>query len=132
MKNHKWNMQDYKKQLLLPEERAMIHSVFKMPINTKSSGDGVELVLTGRIDGAVANELEVAIIQAIRGGAKILSINLAQASFICSAGLRVLLQYWRQMKGAGKQLVVTQPSAEIDSILEMTGFRDKMVESAKP
>jgi anti-sigma B factor antagonist len=103
-----------------------------MPIHTKSSGDGVELSLTGRVDGAMANELEVAIIEAIRGGAKCLSINLAQASFICSAGLRVLLQYWRQMKTAGKQLVVTEPSPEVDSILAMTGFRDKMVEGAKP
>lgn len=110
----------------------MLRVVFAMPIQTKSSEDGVELSLTGRVDGAMANELEVAIIEAIRGGAKLLSVNLSGATFICSAGLRVLLQYWRQMKTGGKQLVVSQPSPEVDSILAMTGFRDKMVEGAKP
>ena len=103
-----------------------------MPIISKPSGDGLELFVTGRVDGAMANELEVAIIEAIRGGAKTLSINLAQATFICSAGLRVLLQYWRQMKTTGKQLVVRQPSPEVDSILAMTGFREKMIEGGQP
>ena len=100
----------------------MFH-IITMPINTKPSGDGVELFLAGRVDGAMANDLEVAILEAIRSGAKILYINMAEATFLCSAGLRVLLQYWRQMKNGGKQFHVTSPSPEVDSVLTMTGFR---------
>jgi len=102
-----------------------------MPINTKTSGDGVELFLAGRVDGAMANELEVAVLEAIRGGTKTLYINMAEATFLCSAGLRVLLQYWRQMKGAGKQFIVTNPSPEVNSVLVMTGFREQMVEGGQ-
>ena len=102
-----------------------------MPINTKTNGDGVELFLAGRVDGAMANELEVAVLEAIRSGAKTLYINMAEATFLCSAGLRVLLQYWRQMKNGGKQLYVASPSPEVDSVLVMTGFREQMVEGSQ-
>lgn len=102
-----------------------------MPITTKNSGDGVELFVSGRVDGQLANELEVAVLEAIRGGAKTLYVNMAEASFLCSAGLRVLLQYWRQMKNGGKTLWVANPSPEVDSVLAMTGFREQMVEGAQ-
>jgi anti-anti-sigma factor len=106
--------------------------IITMPIDTKPSGDGVELFLAGRVDGAMANELEVAILAAIRTGARTLYINMAEATFLCSAGLRVLLQYWRQMKNGGKQFLVTNPSPDVNSVLAMTGFREQMVEGAQP
>ena len=102
-----------------------------MAINKKSVADGIELFASGRIDGAAANELEIAVIEAIRTGAKTIYVNLAEATFLCSAGLRVLLQYWRQMKTSGKALWVVSPASEVDSVLTMTGFRAQMVEGAE-
>jgi hypothetical protein len=64
-----------------------------MEIEKKTSGDSVELMLSGRIDGAAANELEVEVLAAIKQGVKAIFVNLAQATFLCSAGIRVLLQY---------------------------------------
>ena len=103
-----------------------------MPITKKSTAEGLELFVSGRVDGGAANELEIQILEAMRSGAKALYINLAEATFLCSAGLRVLLQYWRQMKNSGKALWVANPSPEVDSVLTMTGFREQMVEGAKP
>jgi anti-sigma B factor antagonist/stage II sporulation protein AA (anti-sigma F factor antagonist) len=102
-----------------------------MPITKKATADSLELFVSGRVDGAAANELEIEIIEAIRGGARTLYVNLADATFLCSAGLRVLLQYWRQMKQAGKALWVANPSSEADSVLAMTGFREQMVQGAQ-
>lgn len=93
-----------------------------MDIEKKTSGDSLEVMLSGRIDGAAANQLEVEVLAAIKHGAKAIFINLAQATFLCSAGIRVLLQYHRQMKNKGQKLLVTRPSAEVASALEMTGF----------
>jgi anti-sigma B factor antagonist/stage II sporulation protein AA (anti-sigma F factor antagonist) len=102
-----------------------------MPITKKATADSLELFVSGRVDGAAANELEIEILEAIRGGARTLYVNLADATFLCSAGLRVLLQYWRQMKQAGKALWVANPSSEADSVLAMTGFREQMVQGAQ-
>jgi len=104
----------------------------QMPITKKSSADIIELFVAGRVDGPAANELEIAVLDATRSGAKLVYVNLAEATFLCSAGLRVLLQYWRQMKNGGKALWVANPSPEVDSVLTMTGFRAQMVEGAQP
>src|ERR1051326_7522422 len=102
-----------------------------MAITKKISTETVELFVAGRIDGVAANELELVLLEAIRSGVKTIYVNLVEATFLCSAGLRVLLQYWRQMKNAGKVLWVANPSPETDSVLTMTGFRPQMVEGAK-
>lgn len=103
-----------------------------MPITKKADADTVELFVSGRVDGAAANELEIAILEVVRAGSKTLYVNFAEATFLCSAGLRVLLQYWRQMKNGGKTLWIANPSLEVDSVLAMTGFREQMVEGARP
>ena len=103
-----------------------------MAITKKTLPDSVELFVAGRVDGAAANELEISVLEATRGGAQTIYVNLSEATFLCSAGLRVLLQYWRQMKNSGKALWVANPSPEVDSVLTMTGFRAQMVEGTQP
>ena len=93
-----------------------------MEIEKKVTGDSYELMMSGRVDGTAANQLEVEVLAAIRAGAKAMYINLANATFLCSAGIRVLLQYHRQMKGKGCPFLVTRPSPDVASALEMTGF----------
>jgi anti-anti-sigma factor len=93
-----------------------------MDIQKTSFGDDLELLLAGRVDGAAANQLEIEVLDAMKRGAKGILVNLAQATFLCSAGIRVLLQYHRQMKGKGGKLLVTRPSPEVLVALEMTGF----------
>jgi len=93
-----------------------------MQIEKTISGDDWELTVPGRIDGIAANQLEVEVLAAMKQGAKAIYVNLAQATFLCSAGIRVLLQYHRQMKGKGLKFLVTRPSPEVASALEMTGF----------
>ena len=93
-----------------------------MEIEKKVTGESWELLMTGRVDGPAANQLEVEVLAAIRAGAKAIYINLATATFLCSAGIRVLLQYHRQMKGKGLIFLVSRPSADVAAALEMTGF----------
>jgi len=102
-----------------------------MEITKITKGDNWELMVPGRIDGAMANQLEVQVLAAIKGGAKEIFINLSQAEWMCSAAIRVILQYYRQMKNSGKTLLVTRPSAPVSEILEMTGFKDVIVEDSR-
>jgi anti-anti-sigma factor len=103
-----------------------------MEIKKTVSGTSWELMFFGRLDGALANQMEVEVLAAIRAGATEIYINLSQTEWICSAGIRVLLQYYRQMKSKGGKLLVTRPSPSVDSILDMTGYRNLIVEGAQP
>jgi len=93
-----------------------------MEIEKNITGENWELLMTGRVDGPAANQLEVEVLAALRQGAKAIYVNLANATFLCSAGIRVLLQYHRQMKGKGLSFLVSRPSADVAAALEMTGF----------
>ena len=93
-----------------------------MEIEKRIAGESVELLLPGRIDGAAANQLEVEVLAAIKQNFTSIYVNLAQATFLCSAGIRVLVQYHRQMKAKGRKLLVVRPSEEVAAALEMTGF----------
>ena len=99
-----------------------------MSIQKNILGEDYELVVQGRVDGALANALEVEVLGAVKAGAKNIYVNFASASFLCSAAIRVVMQYHRQMKNQGKKLLISRVSPEVDSILEMTGFRDLIVE----
>ncbi len=99
-----------------------------MEITKNTKGDNWELMVPGRIDGVAANQLEVEILAAIKAGAKEIFINLSRAEWMGSAAIRVILQYYRQMKSNGKVLLVTRPSPGINEILEMTSFMDVIVE----
>lgn len=99
-----------------------------MQIQQVITGESHELLVTGRIDGEGANQLEEQILKAIRSGAKTIYVNLNGATFLCSAGLRVLLQYWRQMKNNQNCLLATRPSPEVDAVLGTSGFREMIVE----
>jgi anti-anti-sigma factor len=101
-----------------------------MPIRKNISGSSHELIVSGKIDGAAANEMELAVLTAIKAGAQEVFLNLSD--FICSAGIRVIMQYFRQMRTAGKKLLVTRPSPPVDAILDMTGFKGMVVEGAGP
>ncbi len=102
-----------------------------MQITKVISGDTYEFSVQGRIDGAAANQLEVEILAAVKAGAREIFVNLAHSDFICSAGLRVLLQYFRQMKNQQKTLRVVKPSPNIEAVLDMSGFKSLIVEHAK-
>jgi anti-anti-sigma factor len=99
-----------------------------MEIRNTITGDTHELLISGRIDGEGANKLEEEILKTMRAGAKTIYVNLSGATFICSAGLRVLLQYWRQMKNSQRALLATRPSPEVDAVLATSGFREMIVE----
>jgi anti-anti-sigma factor len=93
-----------------------------MAIGKKITSDTVEFLMSGRVDGEAANQLEIEVIEAINQGAKAIFVNLAEATFLCSAGIRVLLQYHRKMKGQGKSLQVAHAAPQVVAALELAGF----------
>jgi anti-sigma B factor antagonist len=99
-----------------------------MNIQKTAQGDTHELLVSGRIDGEGANQLEVALLATIAAGAKHITVELSEATFLCSAGLRALLQYWRQMQNKGGSLHVTNPSPEASTLLNTSGFKDMLIQ----
>jgi anti-anti-sigma factor len=100
-----------------------------MAITRNISGESCELLVQGRIDSPTAGAMEVELLSLTRQPLKVINVNLSGSDYICSAGIRVLLQTYRQMRNQGKRFVVTKPSPEIESILDLTGFKEQLVEA---
>ena len=92
-----------------------------MNITFKKSGD-VEIVeIEGSIDSKTAPELQQSILNVIAATSKII-LDMTKVAFVSSAGLRVLLMVYRQLKGKDGKIVLVGVSDEIKDVMFMTGF----------
>ena len=66
-----------------------------MDIKQHQTGAVLSLVLAGRLDSAGANHLDAELAAVVRGGGRDLRLDLAGVSFLSSAGIRILLTYYR-------------------------------------
>src|SRR5262245_51051080 len=93
-----------------------------MEIIKTQKGEVLELRLRGRLDASWADHVGKAIDDAIRAGSHRIELNFVQVEYLSSAGLRLLLHYYKQLKAIQGSLSVTQPSGGAYEILKMAGF----------
>src|SRR6185295_15655264 len=95
-------------------------------------GEGrLELQLKGRFDANWADHVGNAIELAIRAGQHHIDVDLAQVPYASSAGIRVLVKYFKRLNGVGGGLRVVRPTDAVLSILQLSGF-DSMLVAAAP
>src|ERR1041385_878390 len=99
-----------------------------MDIRKVQHRDSVELVAAGRLDEYWASHLASVIDEAIRGGAHRLRLNMAAVTYLSSAGIRILLQYYKQLQEIQGSFAVTEPSVFVRKILDMTRLSGILIE----
>ncbi len=92
-----------------------------MNITFKKSGDVEIAEIEGSIDSKTAPELQQSILDVIKSTSKII-LDLTKVGFVSSAGLRVLLMVYRQLKGKDGKILLVGVSEEIRDVMFMTGF----------
>ena len=103
-----------------------------MEITKSGSSTKRTLVVKGKLDAywsdALSKELDVA----VREGAEYVTLDLGGVDFISSAGLRVLLIYLKQLRAINGGLRVVNPSAQVQSILDLSGLTDLLLTTEIP
>lgn len=79
------------------------------------------LEVEGSIDSKTAPEFEKTALSAINSQAQVI-IDLTKVEFLSSAGLRVLLMIYRQIKARSGKVVLVGVSEEIQEVMSNTGF----------
>src|SRR5213592_3703964 len=103
-----------------------------MKITRTQRDDVLELRLRGRLDASWADHVGKAIDDAIRAGSHQIELNFAQVDYLSSAGLRLILKYYKQLKAVQGSLAITQPSGGAYAILKMAGFAEMMIAVSSP
>jgi len=93
-----------------------------MEINVSEFNDIVLVNLVGKLDSTTAPEAETAINEYLDKKVPKMIINLKEASYISSAGLRVFLATAKKMTAAGGAVKFCSPNDIVKEILDISGF----------
>jgi len=103
-----------------------------MEITKIQHDDVLELKLRGRLDAYWADHVGKAIDDAIRAGSHRIELNFSQVDYLSSAGLRVLVKFYKELKAVQGSLTITEPSGGAFAILKMAGFARMLVAAPSP
>ncbi len=93
-----------------------------MEIRRTGSGRAVTVHVSGKMDAYWSDALSRELESCLSDGAREIGLDLADVSFISSAGLRVLLIYLKQMKTIKGRLQFLNPSEKVRSIFDLSGL----------
>jgi anti-sigma B factor antagonist len=93
-----------------------------MNIEKTRTGSHSSLALLGRLDAYWAPHLSNEIEQSIRDGADEITVDLQQVDFLSSAGIGILLKYFKLLSSIKGTLRVVNPSDAVLSVLELSGL----------
>ena len=94
--------------------------------NTQRNGF-VEVRIIGRLDGYWADHLTTELAEVVRAGGHRIRVNLSEVSFLSSAGIRVLLQFFKQLRAINGSLTICNPSDHVSEVLDLAGFRGMLI-----
>ena len=98
-----------------------------MHITKVQRAEIVEVRITGRLDGYWAEHLSAGLADVVREGGHQIRVNLSEVSFLSSAGIRVLVQCFKQLRAIDGSLAVWHPSQHVSEVLKLAGLYDLLI-----
>jgi anti-sigma B factor antagonist len=92
-----------------------------MDVKISSTDKIVTISVEGSIDSNTAGDLQAQIMEKVVESQNVL-LDFSKVDFVSSAGLRVLLMIYRQIKSKNGKVVLVGVSEEIHDVMSMTGF----------
>src|SRR5262249_42996224 len=98
-----------------------------MHITKVQRGESVEVRITGRLDGYWAEHLTTGLADVVPEGGHHIRGNLSGVSFLSSAGIRVLVQFFKQLRAIDGSLAVCHPSDHVSEVLKLAGLHSLLI-----
>lgn len=92
-----------------------------MNVEITTNKDIIIISIEGSIDSKTAGDLQSRIMGKVTETNEVI-INLTKVNFVSSAGLRLLLMIYRQIKSKDGKVILVGVSEEIRDVMSMTGF----------
>ncbi len=93
-----------------------------LEVNTNEVNDVVIVKLLGNLDTNTAPDAEIEINKWLENGTKKMVINLEQANYVSSAGLRIFLATAKKITASGGALKLCSANEVVQEILDISGF----------
>ena len=92
-----------------------------MTLTTKKDGTQLTVCLSGELNTLTAPEL-TALLDRELGGMQALVLDFTECDYVSSAGLRVLLATYKQMKAANGSMALANVGENFKDVLKNTGL----------
>ena len=92
-----------------------------MKLTTEKNGTALTVHLSGELNTLTAPELS-ALLNKELGGVKALTLDFKECDYVSSAGLRVLLSTFKQMKAATGNMALSNVGENFMDVLQNTGL----------
>ena len=92
-----------------------------MKLATEKNGTALTVHLSGELNTLTAPELS-ALLNKELGGVKALTLDFKECDYVSSAGLRVLLATFKQMKSAQGKMALSNVGENFMDVLQNTGL----------
>jgi anti-sigma B factor antagonist len=92
-----------------------------MEVTILTKNDIVMITISGSVDSKTAADLQSQIMGEVSDARKVI-MDLHAVDYLSSAGLRILLMVYRQLKANNGKVVLAGVSEEIRDVMAMTGF----------
>ncbi len=87
-------------------------------IRYEKQGDRCDIFVSGEIDLSNSGEVRKTVLGALNG-ASVVTVNLANVSYIDSSGIAALVEGLQLATSKNKEFTLNQPSKQVKSILEL-------------
>ena len=92
-----------------------------MRVTIKSINDVALIELEGSLDGKTAPEVQRQVLPSAEGQNKVI-LDMTGVDYVSSAGVRILLLLYRQLKAKGGKIALVGMSEEIKDVMSNTGL----------
>jgi len=103
-----------------------------MEVTTEIAGEAKKLKVKGRLDGYWADHLAMALEEEIHQGSHRLLLDLSEVVFLSSAGIRVLVKYYKQLRQIEGSLMISEASQQVVKVLEMSKLASILLVGENP
>lgn len=93
-----------------------------MNVTTEQVGTISVVRVSGQLDSSTADAFSSRMIELAKAPTTRLVLDLEQVAYVSSAGLRVVLALFKQLKANGGALVLAAVHPRVQDILEIAGF----------
>ena len=92
-----------------------------MNVEIKTISETMIIMIEGSVDSNTASALQTQIMEKMTEADQVI-LDLSKVGFVSSAGLRLLLVIYRQIKSKNGKVILVGVSEEIRDVMSMTGF----------
>ena len=89
--------------------------------------EGIKFIIKGRVNSTNAEELQYVLENAIKDGQNNIILNMLRVEYLSSAGIRVILKTFKDVKSAGGKFGIEMPSENARNVLGMTALDEMLI-----